>query len=96
MHNIRNSVAVIIKVTYGYQVGENDDPIVRILEDSLRIGATLTSPRKYWVEFMPFRTICRHLSAFPLAYLVPPQCASYPPGFPGLALNAMRGVSVKS
>src|SRR5258706_14859379 len=66
--NLRNSVAVIIKVAYGYHVGENDDPIVRILEDSLRIGATLSSPRKYWVEFMPFRTIYSHLSSFSPAY----------------------------
>ena len=49
----RNAVAVIIKVAYGYQVGDNDDPIVRILEDTLMVGATLASPRKYWVEFMP-------------------------------------------
>jgi len=61
MLNLRNSVAVIIKVAYGRQVGGNDDPIVRIMEDSLRIGAPLTLPHKYWVEFMPFRTIRCHL-----------------------------------
>ena len=83
LHNFRNSVAIIIKVTYGYQVGENDDPIVRILEDSLRIGATLTSPRKYWVEFMPFRTIRRHFSAFSPAYSGFIPVRFIPSWFPG-------------
>jgi len=81
--NLRNSVAVIIKVAYGYQVGENDDPIVRILEDSLRIGATLSSPRKYWVEFMPFRTIHCHLSSFLPAHSSFTPVRFIPSWFPG-------------
>ena len=81
--NLRNSVAVIIKVAYGYQVGENDDPIVRIMEDSLRIGAPLFSPRKYWVEFMPFRAIHYHLSSFTLAYSRFVPVRFIPSWFPG-------------
>jgi len=52
----RNAVAVIVKVTYGYQIGGNDDPIVRILEEAFQISVSLSTPGKYWVEFMPFCT----------------------------------------
>lgn len=54
--DIRNAIAVIIRVSYGHEIGGNDDPIVRILEDTFRIAATLSTPGKFWVEGMPFCT----------------------------------------
>jgi len=53
-HMRRNAVAVILKVAYGYQVENDDDALVRVLDDGFKHLARLSVPGKYWVEFMPF------------------------------------------
>jgi len=52
---IRNSVAIIMNVAYGYQVTDEDDRFVRLLEDSLQLNGLLNVPGKFWVESLPFR-----------------------------------------
>ncbi|KAF9527979.1 cytochrome P450 [Crepidotus variabilis] len=52
-HIRRNSVAVIMKIAYGYQVTENNDPFVHIIEDAFQIVRNLSVQGKYWVEFLP-------------------------------------------
>ena len=51
----RNAVAVILKVAYGYQITSNDDPLVHLLEKTFPLMASITTPGKYLVEFLPIR-----------------------------------------
>jgi len=53
LHIRRNAVAVMLKVAYGYQVNGNDDELVQLIEDGLKIIAELSVPGKFWVEFFP-------------------------------------------
>lgn len=46
---------MIVKVAYGYQVGENDDYIVRIIEEAFEGINALRSPGEFLVELFPFR-----------------------------------------
>jgi len=53
-HIRRNAGAVILKVAYGYQVKDDNDPLVQLLEEGFKSAGRLNVPGKYWVEFMPF------------------------------------------
>jgi len=88
----RNAVAVILKVAYGYQVAEEGDPFVHIIEEGFRLSNNLVVPGKYWVEFMPF---CQYSSSSMLN--APPifirlfsvQCGLYLTGFLGRDSSVM-------
>lgn len=54
---------MILKVAYGYQVAEEGDPFVHIIEEGFRLSNGLVVPGKYWVEFMPFCQYCFELNA---------------------------------
>ena len=45
---------MIVKVAYGYQVGGNDDYIVRIIEEAFEGINALRSPGEFLVELFPF------------------------------------------
>jgi len=79
LYSSRNAVAVILKVAYGYQVAEEGDPFVHIIEEGFRLSNNLVVPGKYWVEFMPFCQCYLELNA---------QCAY----FHSLILYAVRFV----
>ena len=50
----RNAIAVIMSVAYGYQVADEDDRFVGLLEESFRLTGLLNEPGRYLVEFLPF------------------------------------------
>ena len=53
---IRNSIAVILKVAYGYQVAGNDDQMVHIIEEGFQLSAQMAVAGNFWVESFPFRS----------------------------------------
>ena len=53
--DLRNAISVILKVAYGYQVEDDNDPLLTLLEESFRLRSSLSIPGKYWIEFMPLR-----------------------------------------
>ncbi|KAF8872778.1 cytochrome P450 [Infundibulicybe gibba] len=55
-HIRRNAAAVILNVSYGYQVKTNDDQFVNDIEEGFRITAIsgINAPGKYLVETFPF------------------------------------------
>jgi hypothetical protein len=48
-----NAGAVILKITYGWTVISNDDPLVLFMEEALRIGAESVQPGRWLVEILP-------------------------------------------
>lgn len=50
----RASVAVMLKLAYGFQIGGRDDKFVDALEDTMAIIAEISTPGKYLVEIFPF------------------------------------------
>ncbi|KIM82350.1 hypothetical protein PILCRDRAFT_8150 [Piloderma croceum F 1598] len=52
-HTRRNAGAVILKITYGWTVISNDDPLVLFMEEGLHIGAEITQPGRWLVEILP-------------------------------------------
>jgi hypothetical protein len=45
----------MMSVAYGYQVSDEDDKFVGMLEDGFRLTGILTVPGKFWVESLPIR-----------------------------------------
>lgn len=52
----RTAGAVILKMTYGYDVQEGKDELVQAIEDAMIGFGTTGVPGKYLVDVMPFRT----------------------------------------
>lgn len=50
----RNAGAVILKITYGWTVSDNNDLLVNTMEEAARITAGLYHPGKWLVEFIPW------------------------------------------
>ena len=59
----RNAVAVIIKIAYGYQLEDTDDPLIQLVDEGMRASGYLNRPGRYWVEFMPFCELPAFLSS---------------------------------
>jgi hypothetical protein len=53
----RNAGALILKVSYGYQVGSDEDEFVHIIEEGFRLAALASIPGRFWVEAFPIRTL---------------------------------------
>ncbi|KAJ3786750.1 cytochrome P450, partial [Lentinula aff. detonsa] len=66
-HHIRRNVAaVIMKIAYGYSLTENNDPFIRVAEESAQISGWALTPGRWIVDYYP---IVRFLpSWFPFAH----------------------------
>ncbi|KAJ7892602.1 cytochrome P450 [Mycena leptocephala] len=53
-HLRRNAAAVIMKIAYGYSVTRNDDPVVALAEEGMRVGSLGGAPGKWLVDSLPF------------------------------------------
>lgn len=53
---ISNAGAIILMITYGYQVKEHNDPLVKIAEDGVDTFSKATLPAAFLVDVFPFRT----------------------------------------
>lgn len=47
--------AIILKVTYGYELKEGADPFVSMIEKVMDEFANVTTPGTYLVDVLPFR-----------------------------------------
>ncbi|KAG2041285.1 cytochrome P450 [Suillus americanus] len=52
-HIKRNTAAVILYLTYGWKVIDNDDYWIRKIQDGFESGAMLAQPGRWFVEVMP-------------------------------------------
>ncbi|KZT01777.1 cytochrome P450 [Laetiporus sulphureus 93-53] len=52
-HIRRNAGAVMLKYTYGWTVKSNDDPLLKILEDSIELQTVVTKPGRWLVDTFP-------------------------------------------
>lgn len=50
----RNARAVILKITYGWTLSDNDDLMVNTMQEAIDITAGLWQPGKWLVEFIPW------------------------------------------
>lgn len=48
--------AIILKITYGHDVRENDDPLVELVEGTMDIFSQTSQPGTYLVDMAP---ICK-------------------------------------
>lgn len=51
----RNAASLVMKVTYGIQISETNDPYVSIARTALEGAAVATSPGAFLVNFIPLR-----------------------------------------
>jgi hypothetical protein len=58
-HAMRMATAVIVKVIYGYDVQDNHDPLIRVIENANEAFSVVTRSGAFLVDFMPIR---RHFS----------------------------------
>ncbi|KAJ4474472.1 cytochrome P450 [Lentinula aciculospora] len=52
-HLRRNAAAVIMKIAYGYTLTENDDPFIRVAEESAKISGWALAPGRWIVDYYP-------------------------------------------
>ena len=51
-----NAGGIILMITYGYQVKEHNDPLVKIAEDGVDTFSKAALPAAFLVDVFPFRT----------------------------------------
>ena len=54
--SISNSGAIILMITFGYQVKKHGDPLVKIAEDGVDTFSKATLPAAFLVDLFPIRT----------------------------------------
>jgi hypothetical protein len=52
--------AIILRVTYGYQAKESNDPFIEIAEEALESLAIAGNPGTFLVDLIPWRTCVMH------------------------------------
>jgi hypothetical protein len=47
--------AIILKITHGYQVSENEDPLIALAETTMEEFSKAVVPGAFLVDFLPWR-----------------------------------------
>ena len=55
---LRTAGAIILMITYGYPVKENDDPYVEVVDAVVRGVGEATTPGAFLVDMIPFCERC--------------------------------------
>ena len=54
--SISSAGSIIVRIAYGYETREKDDPIIALADAAMRHFKRLRDPGTYMVDFIPLRT----------------------------------------